>query len=282
MAVDLFSIGPVTIHGYGLMIGIGFVMAMLMGYYRFKKKGLDPEAVFDILLICAVFGFGGGKLFYIFVEWRRFLEDPLAVLGSEGFVVYGGIIVSVLVIMAYCHHKKFAFLDYFDALVPEVALAQGFGRIGCFLAGCCYGRPTQAWFGVTFPDNSLGPGSGVKVIPTELISSAGDFLICLALILIDAKTRQDPKRRRGDIGFLYMDFYAIGRFLVEILRGDPRGNIGVLSTSQFISIFMLAAGILLMIREHKRQPEGSFQAAFARRKDCDENDRTEDKDKEEE
>ena len=264
MAVDLFSIGPITIHGYGLMIGIGFVMAMLMGFYRFKRKNLEPDAVVDIVLICGLVGFGGGKLFYIIVEWKRFLANPLAILGSSGFVVYGGIITSVLAIMLYCHHKKFVFMDYFDALVPEVALAQGFGRIGCFLAGCCYGKPTDSVFGVCFPDNSLGPGSTVKVIPTELISSAGDFLICLALILIDRKSQGKKWRRKGDIGFLYMDFYAVGRFLVEILRGDPRGNVGILSTSQFISIFMLAAGIILMIREHRRQPQtGTGEGASA-------------------
>ena len=255
MAVDLFKIGPITIHGYGLMIGIGFVMAMLMGFYRFRKKNLDPDAVVDIVLICGLVGFGGGKLFYIIVEWKSFLEHPLELLGSSGFVVYGGIITSVLAIMLYCHHKKFVFMDYFDALVPEVALAQGFGRIGCFLAGCCYGRPTDSVFGVYFPDNSLGPGSTVKVIPTELISSAGDFLICLALLLIDRKSAGKPWRRKGDIGFLYMDFYAVGRFLVEILRGDPRGSVGVLSTSQFISIFMLAVGVLLMIRQHRLHPQ---------------------------
>lgn len=255
MAVDLLKIGPITIHGYGLMIGIGFLMAMLMGFYRFKKKDLNPDAVVDIVLICAIVGFGGGKLFYLIVEWKRFLEHPLELLGSSGFVVYGGIITSVLAIMLYCHHKKYVFMDYFDALVPEVALAQGFGRIGCFLAGCCYGRPTDSVFGVYFPDNSLGPGSTVKVIPTQLISSAGDFLICLTLLLIDKKSKDKPWRRRGDIGFLYMDFYAIGRYLVEILRGDPRGNIGALSTSQFISIFILVAGILLMIREHKKPKE---------------------------
>lgn len=258
MAIDLFKIGPITLHGYGLMIGIGLIMALIVGEKWFVKKGLKPEAVLDIVLICGIFGFAGGKLLFIITEWKQFLAAPLSVLGSSGFVVYGGIFVSVLCIMLYCRIKKYYFMDYFDALVPEVALAQGFGRIGCFLAGCCYGHETHAWYGVVFPENSLAV-PGVKLIPTQLISSVGDFAIFGILILIDIKTKNHPKRLAGDVGFCYMILYGIGRFLVEILRNDPRGAVGVLSTSQFISIFMFGLGVILMIaqrfRKETKKPE---------------------------
>ena len=157
MKKDLFYIGRFSVHGYGLMIGIGFILALFLGEYRAKKKGMKEEAIIDLAIIAAVGGFLGAKILYIIVSLKEFLQNPLAVIGSEGFVVYGGIISGVLCCMLYCKVKKLKFLDYFDIVMPEVALAQAFGRIGCFLAGCCYGRPTDSVFGVVFPEDSLAP-----------------------------------------------------------------------------------------------------------------------------
>ena len=176
MKTDLFHIGKFVIHGYGLMIGIGFVLALLVGEYRAKKMGMKEEALIDIAIIAGVSGFLGAKLLYIIVSFKDFIEDPIGVLGSSGFVVYGGLIAGVLCNLIYVKIKKLSFLEYFDLVMPEIALAQGFGRIGCFLAGCCYGRQTDAAWGVVFPAGSLAP-SGVKLIPTQLISRGQISLI---------------------------------------------------------------------------------------------------------
>ena len=178
MKTDLFSIGSLTVHGYGLMIGIGFILAMLLAEYRAKRLGLREEAIIDITIIAGVSGFLGAKLLYVIVEFDEFIKNPKAVLGSAGFVVYGGIIAGVLCCMLYCKVKKLNFMEYFDLVMPEIALAQGFGRIGCFLAGCCYGRETTSHFGVIFPVGSQAP-AGVKLIPTQLISAGADFVIFL-------------------------------------------------------------------------------------------------------
>lgn len=243
MKNELFSIGPFTIHGYGLMIALGILACIAMGMYRAKKKGMKDEAVLDIAIIGVLCGFVGAKLLYVIVEFDRFLENPLTVLGSEGFVVYGGIIAGVFSAVLYCRKKNLIFLDYFDLLSPSIALAQGFGRIGCFLAGCCYGRETQCFLGITFPEGSLAP-SGVKLLPTQLISSVGDFLIMALLLFYSRHTSE-----KGRVGALYMLLYGIGRFLVEFLRSDERGSIGALSTSQFISIGIVLGGILLFNRK---------------------------------
>ena len=132
MKTDLFSIGSLTVHGYGLMIGIGFILAMLLAEYRAKRLGLREEAIIDITIIAGVSGFLGAKLLYVIVEFDEFIKNPKAVLGSAGFVVYGGIIAGVLCCMLYCKVKKLNFMEYFDLVMPEIALAQGFGRIGCF------------------------------------------------------------------------------------------------------------------------------------------------------
>lgn len=164
--------------------------------------------------------------------------------------------------MLYCKVKKLKFLDYFDIVMPEVALAQAFGRIGCFLAGCCYGRPTDSVFGVVFPEDSLAP-AGIKLIPTQLISAAGDFAIAIILIILAdvvfKKAKESSLKAKtgfgmvsGDIGCIYMFLYGIGRFLVEFLRNDVRGTVGNLSTSQFISLFIVAGSIILYVINHKK------------------------------
>ena len=140
MKIDLFQIGNFHVHGYGFMIGIGFLLALALGCMRAKKLGLKDESVIDIAILAGVCGFLGAKLLYVIVSFKDFLKDPLAVLGSEGFVVYGGIIAGVLAAWIYCKVKKLVFLEYFDLIMPEVALAQGFGRIGCFLAAVLGGR----------------------------------------------------------------------------------------------------------------------------------------------
>lgn len=246
MKNDLFSLGPLTIHGYGLMIALGFLLCVVMGMYRAKKHGLNAEAILDIALIGIAAGFAGAKLLYVIVEFPAFLQNPARVLGSEGFVVYGGIIAGVCSAIVYCHVKKLVFLDYFDLAAPSIALAQGFGRIGCFLAGCCYGRETDLWFGVVFPPNLFAP-AGVRLLPTQLFSSAGDFLLT-AILLWFAKRAN----HRGDVGALYMLLYGIGRFVIEFFRWDERGNVGALSTSQAISIVIVAGAFLLFWRNRTR------------------------------
>lgn len=248
MKMNLFTIGGITIHGYGLMIGLGILLCVWMGMHRAKKHGLNSESVLDIALIGVVSGFLGAKLLFIIVELKQFLHNPLSVIGSEGFVVYGGIIAGVISAIIYCRQKKYKFLEYFDLLVPSVALAQGFGRIGCLLAGCCYGRETDSFLGIVFPDGCMAP-AGVKLLPTQIFSSAGDFLIVALLILFYRKN----KHRTGYTGFLYMILYGVGRFLIEYLRNDERGGIGIFSTSQFISIgIVVLAGILFYLFREKK------------------------------
>lgn len=244
MKNDLFSIGPLTIHGYGLMIAVGILACIFMGMQRAKKKNLSDESVLDIAIVSVLCGFIGSKILFVIVEFDSFLKDPLKVLGSEGFVVYGGIIAGVLAAILYCRRKNLAFLEYFDLLAPSISLAQGFGRIGCFLAGCCYGRETDSFLGVTFPEGSFAP-AGVKLLPTQLFSSAGDFLIMFVLLVYSKRSKQ-----KGNVGALYLVLYGIGRFLIEFLRSDDRGTVGSLSTSQFISIGIVAIALLMFFR-HK-------------------------------
>lgn len=252
MKNELFSIGPITVYGYGLMIAIGIIAAYFTGEYRAKKKNLDPDRVFSIVIWALLGGFLGAKLLYIATRLDDIMENPEILMNlSDGFVVYGGIIGGIAAGMIYCHVKKLSFLRYFDLLIPSVALAQGFGRIGCFLAGCCYGRETSCSIGIVFHDSKFAP-NGVKLVPTQLLSSGFDFLLFFVLVWIDKKKTGD-----GQTAGMYLILYSIGRFVLEFFRGDLiRGSVGQLSTSQFISIFTCLAGVILFtVRRGKKVQE---------------------------
>lgn len=142
---EIFTIGPVTVYGYGLMIAIGIFSAYFLAEYRARKIGLDAEAIFGLTCWAVVAGLIGGKILYYITTFQEIQKDPSLLLQvADGFVIYGALIGGVLGVVFYCKWKKLNCLSYFDLAVPSVALAQGFGRIGCFLAGCCYGRETDS------------------------------------------------------------------------------------------------------------------------------------------
>lgn len=235
---ELFQIGPFTVHGYGLMIGLGVAAALLLGDYRAKKKGFDSDAIYGLTFWAVVIGFLSAKILFILTRWEDFLQDPKSYLSFEGFVVYGGIIGGLLALYVYCKIKKLDLLAYLDLMVPSVALAQAFGRGGCFLAGCCYGRVTDSWFGIVFQNSPYAP-NGVKLLPTQLIMSAGDLLLMGILLWY---SKQNPMKGRTAV--LYLILYSIGRFAVEFLRDDNRGMVGILSTSQFIGVLTAIVGVI--------------------------------------
>ncbi len=240
---ELIHIGPVTVYGYGLMTAIGILSAYLVGVFRAKKHGLLPERIFGIVVWCCIFGYAGSKLLYTITVFDRVVKNPAMLLDlSNGWVVYGGILGGILGAVIYCRRKNLSFISYFDLCMPEVALAQGFGRIGCFLAGCCYGEKTDLPIGIVFSNSSYAP-NGVPLIPTQLISSGLDFLNFFVLVWISRRTK-----RRGVVGGCYLIFYSVGRFVMEFFRGDlERGLIGPLSTSQFIAIFVFLAGVIVVL-----------------------------------
>lgn len=248
----LFELGPIRVHGYGLMIAIGVVLAFIVAERRAPKKGLNEDFVWSLGVRCAIGGFLGAKLLYVITEWKSLFSGRLTFHDIlYGFVVYGGIIGGILAGYLYCRFKKENFLKYFDLIMPSIALAQGFGRIGCFLAGCCYGRETDAWYGMEFNNSVYHNMIGVKVIPTQLVMSVANFVHFFLLIVIAKKAFKAGKD--GVVAGCYLLFYSIGRFLIEFLRNDPRGGVGVLSTSQFISLFIFAAGTLMVLFFGKRK-----------------------------
>ena len=236
---ELLQIGPFTVYGYGLMIAIGVIVAYTVGEYRAKKQGLSPDELFWITISCLVGGVLGAKLLFYIVEIKSIIENPKLLLDiTHGFVVYGGIIGGIGVGYLYCRIRKLEFLKYFDLVMPSIAIAQGFGRVGCMFAGCCYGRETDSWFHVIYQTSEFAP-NGVALIPTQMIMAILNF----AHFFILAFLAKRVLKYSGQVAGFYLVFYSIGRFFLEYLRNDPRGSVNLLSTSQFISLFILAAGV---------------------------------------
>lgn len=252
MYKDLFSIGGISVHSYGVMIVIGIVVAYQVVIRGAKKIKIDT-AVMDNLFICVLLsGFLGSRILYYITEFNLVLKHPGIIFDlSDGYVVYGGIIGGILGGYLYCKKKQLPFIKLLDLAVPSMALAQGFGRIGCFLAGCCYGMTTTSAIGVVFPSGSLAP-SGIPMIPTQLISSCFDFLLFFVLMAFAKHKKVD-----GQVGALYLILYSVGRFIIEFFRGDLiRGSVGSLSTSQFISIFIVLFGIgIFILLQRKKSKE---------------------------
>lgn len=245
MRIILFEIFGVKVKSYGLMIAIGIIVAAALFINKGKKKGLDEDSLLNLIISAVIGGMLGGKGLFILTEFKNIIKDPSILMNfGYGFVIYGAVGGGALAMYLYCRRRKWNIIEMLDMTVPGLAIAQGFGRIGCFLAGCCYGEETTSPLGVEFPKNSLAP-SGVHLHPTQIYSSIFDFLLGFFLLYYSRKKRKD-----GKVMGLYLIIYSVGRFLVEFLRNDPRGNVGILSTSQFIAIFTLVFGIIIF-NNHK-------------------------------
>lgn len=250
MKNELLTIGPLTVYGYGAMIALGVIFAYVTAEYRARKQRLAYEQVFYLTIWCLLGGFAGAKLLFWITEWNTVVSDPVYMLQTmpDGFVVYGGIIGGILAGYIFCRRKKLKFLEYFDLMMPSIALAQGFGRIGCFLAGCCYGEETGCALSITFRESEFAPNN-VALVPTQLYSSALNFLHFFLLLFVARHKKAD-----GQVAAVYLVLYSAGRFVLEFFRGDlERGSVGILSTSQFISIFAGAAGAFLLCRTMRKK-----------------------------
>ena len=248
MKNELLHIGPLTVYGYGFMIAMGVLAAWFVTEQRARRLHLAYEHIFYLVVWCAIGGFASAKILFWITNWKEFLQNPQEIIGSEGFVVYGGIIGGILVGWLYCTIKKLKFLTYFDLMMPSIALAQGFGRIGCLLAGCCYGKETTGSLAIRFTDSAFAPNH-VPLIPTQIYSSILDFAHFFLLLYVAKHKKAD-----GQVAGCYLICYSIGRFVIEMFRGDiERGNVGIFSTSQFISIFILIIGIGLTVAAGRKK-----------------------------
>lgn len=244
------------IPSYGLMMAIAFITAILISYIRAKKAGKNPDTILDLAIAAIILGLGSAYLLYIFVTyplseiWNSIKSGSFAVFKDGGLVFYGGVIGGALAVIGYLKLiKKERVWDYAAIIVPTIPLAHALGRVGCFLAGCCYGKCVETPISVIYENPIGGAPVGVPVFPIQLVEAACNIVVFLILMLYVGK-----KLKRGSVLFLYMILYGIERFVLEYFRYDEiRGIFLGLSTSQWISIAMVIIGVIGMALTYKKE-----------------------------
>ena len=244
------KIGSFELASYGLMTALGYVAACVYFLPRLKKINLDKDTFWNLIFIAFMGAIVGAKLLFILLNWDQlgttFAQKLTTIIRDfrYGFVFFGGMIVSVSALIIYIKRKGLPLFKVSDFLIVGLPLGHAVGRIGCFLAGCCYGRPTQLPWGVRFtdPHSLVAPELlGVPLHPTQLYESAANLLLFFVLAKLSAKPHKD-----GMILLLYIACYSLLRFGIEFFRGDFRGAFVLgLSPSQgiavLISIFAFSA-----------------------------------------
>jgi len=250
--LPFIHIGPVEIASYGTMIAIGILFGMLLIRLRPRKCGLPLQDAFYAFIFGMLGVAVGAKLMYIIQALPRLIphfseliQDPmqLLMLLTSGFVFYGGLIGGLAGGFLYSKVYHLSFRVVLETLIPVVPLVHGFGRIGCFLAGCCYGIPYDGPGHVVFGSAGFAPPN-IPLFPVQLVESALLFLLLAFLLLYD----KYAKRPRSIVGW-YLLIYGLIRMVTELFRGDEiRGSFLFFSTSQWISVVLIALGVFVLIK----------------------------------
>ena len=286
-----FHIGSFAVHWYGIFIGIGFLVSFFLMLKLRKYADLTTDQVYNIAMIALFAGVIGARIFYV-VQFRDQFAGRgiVAILNVHegGLVFYGGFILAFTAECLYAKwptvrrmlglkekkpadgsepRKDISILALLDILGPAMALAHAFGRVSCFMQGCCFGKPAPAWFklAVQFPQGSpaayrypsIITGGSEPVYPVQLFESAGNILMCAVLLLLLRK-----RKYAGTIGGVYLILYGVMRFLIEFMRGDHTDSILGLTPSQFIAVAIaIPGGIIVYLtarklgRKQEKKPE---------------------------
>jgi len=244
----LFEAGSFTIYTYGFLIAVGCIAAFTY-MWRTSRMTFDQANTLFILLIAA--GIIGGKLFMIFEDPAKYLKHPGLLVSSGGFVFYGSLLLCIPTMLVFFRRNKLPVLAMLDIMAIVTCIVHGFGRLGCFMAGCCYGLPTDSFPAVMFTDPVCQARPlNTPLHPTQLYEAA--FIFCLMTALLFLKQR---KKFDGQVFLVYLIVYACGRSVIEMFRGDiERGFVieGVLSNSQLISILMVGVAMYFYVKLNRK------------------------------
>lgn len=235
----LFEVGSFTIYTYGFCIAIGALLGLWYMTRQGKKQfGLTFDTTNSLFVFIVVAAIVGGKVFFFFEDPGYYSKHLNKLFAGSGFVFYGSFLFAVPVMLWFFKRHKIPTLAMLDIMAVVTCIVHGFGRIGCFMAGCCYGIPTTGFLGVTFtnPVCQAEP-LNTALHPTQLYEAT--FIFCILILLSFLKTK---KQFDGQLFLLYLILYAFGRAILETFRGDvARGFIikDWLSHSQFISIIIM-------------------------------------------
>jgi len=237
----LFKAGMIEIHAYGFFLALAFLVAILVSMRYARKEGLDPLVILDLSIYVIIAGIIGARALYLFEDLDFFLKNPAEIIMVHhgGLAFLGGFLLSMVVIAVFAKRKGISFLKLLDAISPGSALGYAFGRIGCFLNGCCFGLPTKLPWGIVFPTGSLAgncyPGETLQ--PTQLYSALSMVIVSLILAWLYRAKKFD-----GQIILWGIVLYALYRFLMEFIRYNPIRWL-FLSQYQWLVLILFIFGI---------------------------------------
>ncbi|MCL2484840.1 MAG: prolipoprotein diacylglyceryl transferase [Endomicrobia bacterium] len=244
----LFSFGKVTVYTYGFFIAVGFIAAISYVSHILKqtKSGvLTRDELYNLFFGLIISAITGARILYILVNFNAFLASPLDIfkIWQGGLVYYGGFIAAIAFFILYAFKTKKSFLKMSDIVAPALALGHFFGRIGCFFAGCCYGKECALPWSVAFTNSDSLAVQHVHVHPTQLYEAFANIALFVFLHFYNKK-----KHASGMTLAFYLIIYAVMRFTVEFFRGDFRGEYYLgLSISQIISLILFISGLALIV-----------------------------------
>lgn len=259
----LFDSGSFTVYTYGVLLAAAYLLGLQFALTRAGTRGLDRQRVMDLGIWIIVSALAGAKLMLLITDFHQYTQSPRALIDlvrSAG-VFYGGLIGAIVVAFVYMRRYRLPLWTTTDVFAPGIALGHAVGRLGCLMAGCCFGRPTTVPWAITFtnPAASLNSDTplGVPLHPTQLYESGAEAVILAFLLWAERKGRPFP----GRTFWTYLLLYAVSRFVIEIFRGDPRGNVGIFSTSQFVSLILAPASVIMLVLLSRRHDPRQHRAA---------------------
>ncbi len=255
MYPELIHLGPVTIYSYGLLVATGFFLGITWSVRLGAREGMDQQVIIDTAFWIVLSAIIMSRVVFGIVNIDYFLKNPVDFfkIWNGGLVFYGGLIGAVIAVVVCARKYKFNIWQYADIAAPAGALGHAIGRLGCFFAGCCYGVKTDVPWAITFTNvKSMAP-IGVPLHPTQLYDAANEFIIFIILTAI-----RPARKFEGQIFWTWVGLYAIGRSVVEMYRGDPRGIYfnGLVSTSQIVAAVALTVAVAFYVRNVKSFSKG--------------------------
>jgi len=245
----LFEIGRFPVYTYGVLLAAAYLLGLQFALVRARTRNLDPTRVMDLGIWIIISALIGAKLLLLLVDFGRYSTNPgeLLDLFRSGGVFYGGLIAAVVVALWYLRRHRMPMWTVTDVFAPGIALGHVIGRLGCLFAGCCFGRQTDVPWAITFHNSYAAQNAGtpldVPLHPTQLYEAGAELLILLLLLATERRGRPFP----GRTFWAYMFLYGVSRFVIEFYRGDPRGTVGMFSTSQFISIVLAPLAVIMLV-----------------------------------
>lgn len=244
----LFKYGSFYIPTYGVLVALGFLAGLTVATRLARRAGLPAEQITNLAVYCAMAGIVGAKLFMFLFNLSDYIRNPgqiftLETLQAAG-VFHGGFILALLVALWYMRKHALPALGTMDVFAPGVAIGQAIGRLGCFAAGCCWGKECSLPWGVRFRSDFASPVPLDKSLhPVQLYESAADLLI-FVILYRGATRRHSP----GQIIGLYLVLYSIARFVIEFFRVHEQPLVGPFSLTQWIALGLLIVGIAFLVR----------------------------------